>query len=84
MTMLSGLPGNFGPYSPSPRGGGASTIGMTRRASAACSLSRTTDAPATQATVPVKPPAIRPASLSRCLSTSVMVTVLLCEIWPLL
>ena len=46
ITMLSGLPGNFGPYSPSPRGGGASAIGMIRRASAAWRRSRASDSPA--------------------------------------
>src|SRR4051794_3542113 len=45
MTMLSGLPGNFTPYRPSPRGGGASAIGITRRASAAWRISTRTESP---------------------------------------
>ena len=40
MTMLITLPPNLAPYNPSPRGGGASAIGMIFRASAAWCSSR--------------------------------------------
>src|SRR5687767_14491256 len=70
--MLIGLPPNFAPYRPSPRGGGASAIGMIRRAAAAWRSSRPAESAVAPATAPVRPPRTCPASLTRRQSSAVI------------
>ena len=66
--MVSGGPGNFAPYTPSQRGGGASAIGMVRRAWRAWPTSTPPVATAAAAVAPVAdggqpgdPPGLPPA-----------------------